>query len=85
MSSFKFDPSQPGLRKTLREWEELALRCMWDVGEAGANSRIVWEEVNRGLGEGKSISRASIIMFLDKVEEQGVLGSRDTTGKGGPP
>jgi len=76
MSGFKFDPSQPGLRKTLREWEELALRYMWKVGEAGAKSRTAWEEVNKGLGEGKSISRASIILFLDKMEKQGVLGSR---------
>jgi len=83
MSSFKFDPSQPGLRKTLREWEELALRSMWDVGEDGAKSRAVWERANEKLGEGKSISRASIIIFLEKMEDQGVLGSRDTTGKGG--
>ena len=83
MSGFKFDPSQPGLRKTLREWEELALRSMWDVREDGANSRAVWERVNEELGEGKSISRASIIIILGKLEEQGVLGSRDATGKGG--
>jgi len=83
MSGFKFDPSQPGLRKTLREWEELALRSMWDVGEDGAKSRVVWERVNEELDEGKSISRASIILFLEKMEEQGVLGSRDVTGKGG--
>jgi len=83
MSGFKFDPSQPGLRKTLREWEELALRSMWNVGEDGAKSRAVWERVNEGLDEGKSISRASIILFLEKMEEQGVLGSWDATGKGG--
>ena len=83
MSGFKFDPSQPGLRKTLREWEELALRSTWDVGEDGAKSRAVWERVNDKLGESKSISRASIIVFLEKMEEQGVLGSRDATGKGG--
>ena len=64
MSGFKFDPSQPGLRKTLREREELALRSMWDLREDGANSRIVWERVNEELSEGKSISRASIIVFL---------------------
>ena len=28
---FKFDPSQPGLRKTLREYQELALRFVWEV------------------------------------------------------
>ena len=83
MSSFKFDPSKPGLRKTLREWEELALRGMWNVGEDGAKTKAVWERVNEGLGEGKSISRASIILFLEKLEEQGVLGSWDATGKGG--
>jgi len=36
---FKFDPSQSGLRNILREWEELTLRSVWDVGEDGANSR----------------------------------------------
>jgi len=63
MSGFKFDPSQPGPRKTLKEWEELALRSMWDIGEDVANSWAVWEWVNEKLSEGKSISRASIIMF----------------------
>jgi len=56
---------------------------MWDVREDGANSRAVWERVNEELGEGKSISRASIIIILGKLEEQGVLGSKDATGKGG--
>jgi len=48
-----------------------------------AKTKAVWERVNEGLGEGKSISRASIILFLEKMEEQGVLGSNDATGKGG--
>ena len=56
---------------------------MWDVGEEGATTRAVWERVNEGLGEGKSISRTSIILFLEKLEGQGVLGSWDATGKGG--
>jgi len=83
MLGFKFDPSKPGLRKTLREWEEQALRSMWDLGEDGGKTKTVWERVNEGLGEGKSISKASIIVFLEKLEEQGVLGSWDVTGKGG--
>jgi len=56
---------------------------MWDVGEDGAISRVVWERVSEGLGEGKSISWASIILFLRRMEGQGVLGSRDAIGKGG--
>ncbi len=79
MSGFKFDPSKPGLRKILRGWEELALRSMWDLREDGAKTKAVWERVAEGLGEGKSISRASIIFFLGKLEGQGVLGSRDAT------
>ena len=83
MSGFKFDPSQPGLRKTLREYEELALRYIWSVGEEGANSGPIWKNVNEQLGLGKSISRASIIIIMNRVVDQGVLGSRDATGKGG--
>jgi len=41
MSGFKFDPSQPRLRKTLKEYEELALRHIWSVGEEGAVSGLI--------------------------------------------
>ena len=83
MSVFKFDPAQRGLRKTLREYEELALRYIWSVGEEGAGSGKTWSHVNERLGEGKSISRASIIFFLNRMVEEGVLDFRDATGKGG--
>jgi hypothetical protein len=39
--------------------------------------------VNRELGEGKSISRASVIFCLNRMVDEGVLGFRDATGKGG--
>ncbi len=80
MSGFRFDLSKTGLRKILREYEELALRYMWEVGEDGTKSRLVWERVNEELGEGKSISRASII---NRLVDQGILGYRDATGLGG--
>ena len=83
MSSFKFDPSKPGLRKTLREWEELALRYIWSVGEVGAGSGIIWKNVNEQLGPEESISRASIIIIMNRLVDQGVLGYREGTGKGG--
>jgi len=83
MSGFKFDPSQPGLRKTLREWEELALRHIWSVGEKGASSGPIWKKVNEQLGTGKSISRASIIIIMNRLVDQGVLDYREGTGKGG--
>jgi len=83
MSGFKFDPSQLGLRKTLKEWEELALRYVWSVGEKGANSGPIWKTVNKQLGTGKSISRASIIIIMNRLVDQGVLSYREGTGKGG--
>ena len=83
MSGFKFDPSQPGLRKTLREWEELALRHIWSVGEEGASSGPIWKNVNEQLEPGKSISRASIIIIMNRLVDQGVLDYREGTGKGG--
>lgn len=83
MQVFKFDPSKKGLRKTLREYEEIALRYIWEIGDEGAGSGTVWRYVNDSLGEGKSISRASIIFFLNRMVDEGVLGFRDATGKGG--
>ena len=83
MSGFKFDPAQPGLGKTLKKWEELALRYIWEVGEVGAGSGTIWKNVNEQLGSGESISRTSVIFFMNRLLEQGVLGFRDGTGKGG--
>ena len=72
--SFKFDHSKPGLRKVFNEYQELALRYVWEVGEPGVGSRRVWETVSERLIERKKVSRASIIMFLEKLRKQGVLG-----------
>ena len=83
MSGFKFDPSQHGLKKTLREYEELALRYVWEMGEEGAVSGSIWKVVNEKLKPSGSISRTSIIFFMNRLVDQGVLGYRDGTGKGG--
>lgn len=81
--SFKFDHTKPGLRKIFNEYQELALRYVWEVGEEGVGSRKIWETVSERLIERKKVSRASIIMFLEKLRKQGVLGKKDATGKGG--
>ena len=80
---FKFNPAEKGLRKTLREYEEIALRYIWSVGDEGAGSGKTWEHANKKLSEGKSISRASIIFYLNRMVDEGVLGFRVGTGKGG--
>ncbi len=83
MVSFKFDPSKHGLRKTLKEYEEAGLRYIWAQGEKGAGSGKTWKAVNEALGQDKSISRASVIFFLNRMVDQGVLAYRSVTGKGG--
>ena len=83
MASFKFDPSKHGLNKTLKEYEEIGLRYIWAQGEEGAGSGKTWEAVKKTLGPGKSISRASVIFFLNRMVDQGVLNYRTATGKGG--
>ena len=81
--SFKFDHTKPGLRKVFNEYQELALRYVWEVGEEGVGSRKIWETVSERLIERKKVSRASIIMFLEKLRKQDILGNKEETGKGG--
>jgi predicted transcriptional regulator len=83
MASFKFSPSKQGLRKTLKEYEEIGLRYVWSVGMNGVGSGKTWKAVTEALGPDKSISRASVIFFLNRMVDQGVLDYRTATGKGG--
>ena len=81
--SFKFYPDKPGLRKVLYEWQELALRYVWMNGEEGVNSRQVRDYVLENQTERTKISRASIIMFLEKLRKQGVLRHIEEKNPGG--
>jgi predicted transcriptional regulator len=83
VTSFKFDPSKHGLRKTLKEYEEIGLRYIWAQAEEGVSSGKTWKAVNEALGPNKSISRASVIFFLERMANQGVLVYMIATGKGG--
>jgi len=51
--------------------------------EEGVTSLPICENVNEQLGAGESISRASVIVFMNRLVDQGVLGYREGTGKGG--
>ena len=64
-----------------------ALRYVWWSKDEGVNSREVWGQVNSALEDkdiGKqTISRASIINFLNRMVDEGILSYREKTGKGG--
>ncbi|NQT07545.1 BlaI/MecI/CopY family transcriptional regulator [Candidatus Bathyarchaeota archaeon] len=83
MAGFKFDHEKEGLGKTLKEYEEFALRYVWSIGEKGVGSGKTWAITNERLGPDKTISRASVIFFLNRMVNQGVLSYRTATGKGG--
>ena len=77
-----FNPDSDGLSKVLRDYQEEALRLVWNIGSEGVISREVWNQVNQNL-DGKTISRASIINFLNSLVDEGVLDFEERTGKGG--
>ncbi len=81
---FVFDSSEKGLGIIMREYQVASMRFLWERGEEGAISREVWVEVNKALiEEEKSISRASIINFLNAMVDEGVLKYSEESGKGG--
>lgn len=79
----KLDPSAEGFRKTLSEYQELALRCVWEAPINGVNTKQVYDYVIERLSPGKTISRASVIFFLRDIAEEGVLRFEETKGRGG--
>ena len=81
MKTIEYDVSQKGLMAVLRDYEEIALRILWESSE-GLNSRSVHERVNKKLSP-NSISRASIINYLEDLREMGVLHGEEKSGKGG--
>jgi predicted transcriptional regulator len=77
----EFDTGETGLRAVLKDYQELALRAIWATPE-GLGSKAVWDRVNAKL-KPNTISRASVINFLEAMREAGVLKGVERTGKGG--
>ena len=76
-----FDMSESGLRIVLKDYQEIALRVIWESHE-GLRSKQVLDRVNDRLKD-KTISRASVINFLEDMREMGALSGVEETGKGG--
>ncbi len=77
------DPSKTGFEKVLRDYQIEALKMIWGSTGEGVTSREVYLHVNKVLGDNKSISRASIINFLNSMCDEGVLNYEEETCKGG--
>ena len=75
------DSDKNGLEMFFKDWQVASLRYLWSIQPEGANSRAVCENVNESL-QG-SISRASIINYLNDMVDEELLTYTETTGKGG--
>lgn len=80
---FILDPEASGLSKVLKDYQREAMNFIWESEGTGLKSRTVHTHVNKRLDGGKSISRASIINFLNAMVDEGVLDYIEETGKGG--
>ena len=81
MYELKYDPSKSGLNSFFKDYQILAFQVICSKSD-GVTSKVIWDEVNERLVN-KSISRASIINFLEAMRMKGILRGEETTGKGG--
>ena len=65
-----------------KDYQEEALKYLWETDD-GKSSRQVWTHTNQALTGIRTISRASIINFLNAMVDEGVLTYTEITGKGG--
>ena len=80
---FTVDPDKTGFEKVLRDYQIEALRMVWDDEPKGVTSREVYQHVNKQLEGVRTISRASIINFLNAMCDEGVVNYVEETCKGG--
>ena len=79
----RFNTEEEGLRTVVKDYQESALRYLWGLDGGGGSSRDVWVNVNVDLMGKSTISRASIINFLNAMVDDGLLTYHEITGKGG--
>ena len=77
----QFDAGKESLAMFFTDWQIESLRYLWSIHPEGANSRAVYENVNKTLEA--SISRASVINYLNAMVDDAMLNYAETTGKGG--
>lgn len=79
----RIDTEQTGIEAFFKPHEILALENIEALGPIG--TREVWEKVNDTLSRdrGETISRASIINFMEALRKKGLISGTLKTGKGG--
>jgi len=75
----KLDLDREGLEMLFSPWQVEVMRLLWGAGEE-VDSRTAYEYLRKS---GAPMSRASIIMFLNMMAEEGFVECRDVSSKGG--
>jgi hypothetical protein len=76
------DLSEKGFKKIFQPYQEIVWRILWNSPQQSFSTKDMWVKVNGELNP-SSISRASIINFMQDMAEQGLLIQEMETCKGG--
>lgn len=84
----KFDLNEKGLLRIFRDWQVKALEYMWRVDNIPVKTVDVWthlEDIHAVADPNalKSVSRASVINFLNQMVDEKLMTFDFGTGKGG--
>lgn len=79
--------NQKGLRRLFFDWHIKLLEYFWETQEP-MGSRAVWEHLKEaGVKASQkahgTVSRASVILFLNELVDEGIMDYYSETGKGG--
>jgi predicted transcriptional regulator len=79
----KFDTRQEGLRTLFKPYQILIMEHLWDLNgqsRIGLNTGQAWKYLQ---DKPEKKSRASVIIFLNMMVDEGILDYEEKTGKGG--
>lgn len=78
--SLKLDLSETGMKMFFKPYQIAVLEVLFQNPD-GLNSRQVWQKTNEKIPN--TISRASIINFLNSLADLEILEYKEVSGKGG--
>jgi len=82
----QIDLKSSGLAMVFKDYQQILMKNLWKTDKE-YSSRDAWVKVNEELRkEGaprESISRASVINFLNSMVDESIIGFYEITGKGG--
>ena len=80
LSGWKLDAGQKGSRIIFRDYQKAIVTVLAEDRKKSWGSGAMWNEIKR---RGITISRASVIFFLNFLVRDGLAEFEDATGKGG--